>query len=149
MSVHLVCDESSRNLPKLFETDPGWTRMLEQADRRIVMHSQAIRDLLSSRQPSVDSPSLHPMGADTEAPDPEVVRTKLQEVVQVWWDEEPEDIRLDLREELQDSRGIPQEVDRHLLLQVRKVLERTLSFQEKKLLRDMVRQVVLEKAAEE
>jgi hypothetical protein len=73
----------------------------------------------------------------------------LQEVVQVWWDEEPEDIRLDLREELQDSRGIPQEVDRHLLLQVRKVLERTLSFQEKKLLRDMVRQVVLEKAAEE
>jgi hypothetical protein len=29
------------------------------------------------------------------------------------------------------------------------VLERTLSFQEKKLLRDMVRQVVLEKAAEE
>jgi len=40
-------------------------------------------------------------------------------------------------------------VDRHLLLQVRKVLERTLSFQEKKLLRDMVRQVVLEKAAEE
>ena len=31
----------------------------------------------------------------------------------------------------------------------RKVLERTLSFQEKKLLRDMVRNVVLEKAAEE
>ena len=149
MSVHLVCDESSRNLPKLFETDPGWTRMLEQADRRIVMHSQAIRDLLSSRQASIDSPSLHPMGHEAEAPDPEVVRTKLQEVVQVWWDEEPEDIRLDLREELQDSRGIPQEVDRHLLLQVRKVLERTLSFQEKKLLRDMVRQVVLEKAAEE
>jgi len=29
------------------------------------------------------------------------------------------------------------------------LLERTLSFQEKKLLRDMVRQVVLEKAAEE
>ena len=32
VSVHLVCDESSRNLAKLFETDPGWTRMLEQAD---------------------------------------------------------------------------------------------------------------------
>ena len=89
------------------------------------------------------------MGHEAEAPDPEVVRAKLQDVVQGWWDEEPEDIRLDLREELQDSRGIPQEVDRHLLLQVRKVLERTLSFQEKKLLRDMVRQVVLEKAAEE
>ena len=90
-----------------------------------------------------------PAAAPAAPQDPELVRTKLQEVVQVWWDEEPEDIRLDLREELQDSRGIPQEVDRHLLLQVRKVLERTLSFQEKKLLRDMVRQVVLEKAAEE
>jgi hypothetical protein len=149
VSVHLVCDESSRNLPKLFETDPGWTRMLEQADRRIVMHSQAIRDLLTSRQASADNAALHPMGHETEAPDPELIRAKLQEVVQTWWSEEPEDIRLDLREELQDSRGIPQEVDRHLLLQVRKVLERTLSFQEKKLLRDMVRNVVLEKAAEE
>ena len=149
VSVHLVCDESSRNLSKLLETDPGWTRMLEQADRRIVMHSQAIRDLLSARQSSADSPSLHPMGQEAEAPDPEVVRAKLQDVVQTWWNEEPEDIRLDLREELQDSRGIPQEVDRHLLLQVRKVLERTLSFQEKKLLRDMVRNVVLEKAVEE
>jgi hypothetical protein len=149
VSVHLVCDESSRNLSKLFETDPGWTRMLEQADRRIVMHSQAIRDLLSSRQAHADGPSLHPQGPEAEAVDPEVVRTQLQEVVQTWWSEEPEDIRLDLREELQDSRGIPQEVDRHLLLQVRKVLERTLSFQEKKLLRDMVRNVVLEKAAEE
>lgn len=147
LSVHLVCDESSRNLAKLFETDPGWTRMLEQADRRIVMHSQAIRDLLTSRH-AADSAPLQPMGPEGEAPDLELIRSKLQEVVQSWWDEEPEDIRLDLREELQDSRGIPQEVDRHLLLQVRKVLERTLSFQEKKLLRDMVRNVVLEKAAE-
>ena len=149
VSVHLICDESSRHLSKLVETDPGWTRMLEQADRRIVMHSQAIRDLLVSRHASPDGAPLHALGPDGEAPDPEVVRAQLQEVVQTWWNEEPEDIRLDLREELQDSRGIPQEVDRHLLLQVRKVLERTLSFQEKKLLRDMVRNVVLEKAPEQ
>ena len=148
VSVHLICDESSRNLSKLLETDPGWTRLLEQADRRIVLHAQAIRDLLGSRQTGVDSAPLNAMGPEAEAQDPELVRAKLQEVVHTWWSEEPEDIRLDLREELQDSRGIPQEVDRHLLLQVRKVLERTLSFQEKKLLRDMVRSVVLEKAAE-
>jgi len=149
LSVHLITDESSRQLAKLAETDPGWTRMLEQADRRIVMHSQAIRDLLVSRHASPDGAPLHALGPDGEAPDPEVVRAQLQEVVQTWWNEEPEDIRLDLREELQDSRGIPQEVDRHLLLQVRKVLERTLSFQEKKLLREMVRTVVLEKAPEQ
>lgn len=150
VSVHLVCDESSRNLTKLYETDPGWTRMLEQADRRIVMHSQAIRDLLTPRHSGPDNAAPHSMGLEGEPPaDPEVVRTKLQDVVQTWWNEEPEDLRLDLREELQDSRGIPQEVDRHLLLQVRKVLERTLSFQEKKMLRDMVRGVVLEKAPEQ
>ena len=61
----------------------------------------------------------------------------------LWWSEEPEDLREDLREELQVSRGIPQEVDRQMLLQVRKALDRTLSFQEKKLLRDMVRATVL------
>jgi hypothetical protein len=145
VSMHLVTDESARHLAKLSETDPGWARMLEQADRRIVMHAQAVRDLLISRHAVNDSASLQPFGTEVEAPDPELIREKLQEVVQAWWNEEPEDIRLDLREELQDSRGIPQEVDRHLLLQVRKALERTLSFQEKKLLRDMVRAVVLEK----
>jgi len=146
VSMHLVTDESARNLSKLAETDPGWARMLEQADRRIVMHAQAVRDLLGGRHATADQATPTGFGPEVEAPDPELVREKLQEVVQAWWSEEPEDIRLDLREELQDSRGIPQEVDRHLLLQVRKALERTLSFQEKKLLRDMVRAVVLEKA---
>lgn len=149
ISVHLLTDESSRNLAKMQETDPDWTRMLEQADRRIVLHAQAIRDILMPRHAASENMPLHPFGPEVEAPDPEIVRAKLSEVVNSWWSEEPEDLRLDLREELQESRGIPQEVDRHLLLQVRKVLERTLSFQEKKMLRDMVRAIVLEKASEE
>lgn len=150
LSVHLITDESSRQLAKLSETDPGWARMLEQADRRIVMHAQAVRDILVPRNGNGhgDGAPLQSFGPDHESPDPELIRSKLSEVVQSWWDEEPEDLRLDLREELQESRGIPQEVDRHLLLQVRKVLERTLSFQEKKLLREMVRSTVLEKAPE-
>ena len=52
-------------------------------------------------------------------------------------------LREELREELHNTRGIPQEVDRQLLLGVRKVLERALSFQEKKMLREMVREKVL------
>jgi hypothetical protein len=52
-------------------------------------------------------------------------------------------LREDLREELQNSRGVPQEVDRQLLLAARRVLERALSFHEKKMLREMVREVVL------
>lgn len=60
-----------------------------------------------------------------------VVRVKLQEVVSLWWDDEPEDLREDLRDELRGSHGIPQEVDRHMLLRVRRALDRPLSFPEK------------------
>ena len=116
------------------------------ADRRIVWHPQAMRDLTQGRAPSG-------MGAAAPAPtpaaDPEVVRVALQEVIDTWWNDEPEDLREDLREELQNSRGLPQELDRHLLLRVRKVLDRTLSFNEKKTLRDLVRTKVLGVTAEE
>ena len=82
-----------------------------------------------------------PAGITTQ--DPELVRTKLQEVVDGWWDDEPEDLREDLRDELRGSHGIPQEVDRHMLLRVRRALDRPLSFPEKKILREMVRNKVL------
>jgi hypothetical protein len=72
-----------------------------------------------------------------------VVRVKLQEVVDAWWDDEPEDLREDLRDELHGSQGLPQEVDRHMLLRVRRALDRPLSFPEKKMLREMVRGRVL------
>jgi hypothetical protein len=71
------------------------------------------------------------------------MRIKLLEVVNGWWADEPQDIQDDLRDELLNNQGIPQEVDRHLLLRVRKVLERPLSFPEKKMLREMVRNTVL------
>jgi hypothetical protein len=144
LSVHVLADESARNLAQLSKEDPGWTRLLAQADRRIVLHSQAMRDLTQARlSQSPGQPlGLLPPPQQT-AEDIEAIRPILQGVVDAWWAEEPEDLREDLREELQNSRGIPQEVDRHLLLRVRKVLERTLSFPEKKLLREMVRATVL------
>jgi len=52
-------------------------------------------------------------------------------------------LREDLRDELRGSHGIPQEVDRHMLLRVRRALDRPLSFPEKKILREMVRNKVL------
>ena len=150
LSVHILADESARDLAQLSKEDPGWTRLLAQADRRIVLHSQAMRDLTQARlsQSSGQPLGLLPPPQQT-AEDIEAIRPILQGVVDAWWAEEPEDLREDLREELQNSRGIPQEVDRHLLLRVRKVLERTLSFPEKKLLREMIRAIVLgEEAAE-
>jgi hypothetical protein len=85
-----------------------------------------------------------PAQAPAPVVDIETIRPKFEEVVKTWWAEEPEDLREDLREELQASRGIPQEIDRHLLLQVRKTLDRTLSFPEKKVLRELIRNTVLE-----
>ncbi len=135
VAVHLLADDASRNMTQLNRDDPGWARLLSQADHRVVLDAQATRQSGSPRHSS----SMH-----TATPvDPEQLRAQLNTVINTWWADEPEDLREELREELQNSRGIPQEVDRQLLLGVRRVLERALSFQEKKLLREMVREQVL------
>jgi hypothetical protein len=139
LTVHILADEGARNLEQLRKDDPDWADLLSQADSRLLLNDHAVRDLTQPR---------FARGAHRQAvvEDIESIRPILTEVVQAWWNDEPEDLREDLREELQVSRGIPQEVDRHLLLRVRKALDRTLSFQEKKLLRDMVRGTVLGEA---
>lgn len=134
--VHLLADEAARNMTQLNRDDPGWARLLLQADQRVVLGAQA------SARESGASRHSHAMHA-VPSMDPEQLREQLGTVIQTWWDDEPEDLREELREELQNTRGIPQEVDRQLLLGVRRVLERALSFQEKKLLREMVRERVL------
>jgi len=131
--VHLLADEAARNMSQLNRDDPGWARLLSQADHRVVLSEEATRQGAKPRH-----------GGEPKAPvDPDQLREQLNTVIQTWWDEEPEDLREELREELHNTRGIPQEVDRQLLLGVRKVLERALSFQEKKMLREMVREKVL------
>lgn len=134
LNVYLLADESARHMDQLINEDPAWCRLLAQADRRVLLMPQAPRE--SNVQPRAAT-------APTATHDPELVRTKLQEVVDGWWDEEPEDLREDLRDELRGSHGIPQEVDRHMLLRVRRALDRPLSFPEKKILREMVRNKVL------
>ena len=91
----------------------AWCRLLAQADRRVLLLPQAARELTAVPRASA---------APSAPQDPEVVRTKLLEVVTQWWDDEPEDLREDLRDELRGSHGIPQEVDRHMLLRVRRAL---------------------------
>ena len=136
VSVHILADEAARHLEQLRKDDPDWADLLSQADSRLMLNEHAVRDLMQQRM--TRSAPRQAVAEDLDA-----IRPILAEVVQGWWSDEPEDLREDLREELQVSRGIPQEVDRHLLLRVRKALDRTLSFQEKKLLRDMVRGTVL------
>jgi hypothetical protein len=134
LSVYLLADESARHMDQLVTEDPAWCRLLAQADRRVLLLPQAARELTAvPRAPA----------APATPQDPELVRGKLLEVVSQWWDDEPEDLREDLRDELRGSHGIPQEVDRHMLLRVRRALDRPLSFPEKKILREMVRTTVL------
>jgi hypothetical protein len=121
-------------MPKLHQTDPGWGRLLSQADQRIVVQPKALAELLQGAT-SKESNAVQE--------DPELIRESITEVIVSWWDDEPEDRREELRDALHISRGIPQEVDRHLLLRVRHVLERPLSFPEKKFLREIVRNKVL------
>jgi hypothetical protein len=137
LSVHLLADESARNMPQMVRTDPGWARLLAQADRRVVVNSQALADMLQGKLPIS-------MGLAVE--DVEELRKSMHEVITAWWADEPEDLREDLRDALQVSRGIPQEVDRQLLLRMRQRLARALSLPEKKMLRETLRAVVSEPA---
>lgn len=135
MSVHILADDAARNMPKLHQTDPGWGRLLSQADRRIVVQAKALAEILQG----VTSKDVNAVPED-----PEVVRQTMAEVIQSWWAEEPEDKREELRDELHINRGIPQEVDRQLLLRMRHRLTRALSLPEKKMLREIFRAVAFD-----
>lgn len=139
LGVHLLADDAARNMGQMARTDPGWARLLSQADRRVVLNAQALSDSLQGKAPS---------GLGMAAEDVQALRQSMTEVVSSWWAEEPEDLREDLREALQVSRGVPQEVDRQLLLRMRQRLSRALSFHEKKMLRETLRSVVMGAEAE-
>jgi hypothetical protein len=144
--VHVLADESARNMPQMMKSDPGWGRVLAQADRRVVVNAQALSEMLQGKLSA--SLMALPHGAPSASVENlEEVRQTITEVITAWWDEEPEDLREDLRDALQVSRGVPQEVDRQLLLRMRHRLTRALSLNEKKLLREVLRNVVLGPAA--
>jgi hypothetical protein len=134
MSVHILADEAARNMSKLHQTDPGWGRLLSQADQRILVQPKALAEILQGNAVKENSVAQE---------DPEVVRQSITEVIVSWWDDEPEDRREELRDALHISRGIPQEVDRQLLLRMRHRLTRALSLSEKKMLREIFRAVAL------
>ena len=138
LSVHLLADESARNMPQMMRSDPGWGRVLSQADRRVVVNAQFLSEMLQGKLPAGLSSA-----ANAPVENLEDVRQTITEVITAWWDDEPEDLREDLRDALQVSRGVPQEVDRQLLLRMRQRLTRALSLNEKKLLREVLRSVVL------
>jgi hypothetical protein len=147
LKVVLLTDESAQDPQKLMQDDPSWARLLMQADRRLALSDNVWQALttegatFSLRTADVELQEDLPSGQPTEGNDD--WRNRLQSVVQEWWDEETEDARLDLHDEMLNSQGVPAETDRHLLLRARRELGRTLSFTEKKAMREIIRQTVL------
>ena len=129
VTVCLVADERALSMPRLMQQDPGWARLLREADRRIVLRAAELSQALNSRsQMSADGP----VSAELDA--------RLQSVVQTWWEDLVEDDRDSLREELPGQRGLPPEVDRELLVRAKNAIGRSLNFQEKRVLRAQARQ---------
>ena len=157
LKVALVSDEGGLDMHKLMNEDPVWARMLLQADRRLALGASAWEALtvpgavLQSSRPATFQPPApqHERDADSSesyfsnaVPSDDWLE-QVRQVIQSWWNEETSDARLDLQEEMQNSQGVPPETDRHLLLRVRRELARTLSFQEKKAMRELIRATVL------
>ncbi len=154
LKVVLVADEASSDFGRLLSDDPSWARLLMQADRRVSLNPGAWQALTTPGSsyfaPRVALESEREVelaqGVDVSLIQPtpnDDWRAQVERVIQDWWNEETADARLDLFEEMQNSQGVPPETDRHLLLRVRRELARTLSFPEKKAMREMIRATVL------
>lgn len=151
LRVVLVTDESAQDFTRLRQDDPSWARLLMQADRRMVLDAAAWQALTTPGAVYAPAVADHPRPdtaydaaatgtvafADTDW------RAQVEQVIQDWWAEETPHARLDLYEEMQNSQGVPPETDRHLLLRVRREPNRTLSFTEKKAMRELIRATVL------
>jgi hypothetical protein len=145
LQVHLLVDETIEDLSALQIEDPTWAALLSQVDRRIPWSDVASvqvpagpRSLRDLDQPRGLRPNRVPMPNRSESLSDDE-RLVIDEVVQAWWDGQAEHERDELRLAMNQSPGIPQEVDRALLLRARERVVRPLSFSEKRLMRERVR----------
>lgn len=141
VSVCVLADERAQSMPRLMQQDPNWARLLREADRRVIVRSSELSQVL--RGGSAPDGATPQEEGDFEGSD-----EKLMSLVQAWWTDLTDDDRDGLREELPDQRGLPPEVDRDLLLRGKNSMGRALNFHEKRKLRAMARDVALAPQAE-
>lgn len=155
MGVHVLCDDGVNDFARLKREDPSWARLLAQADRRVPWVADGVSAPAAvsgsgplaaldwadrqARQERGDKPDR---GERSERVDADMQSQILAHIAR-WWADEPEVQRHDLRDELQQARSIPQEVDRQLLLMLSRELAHPLSWPEKKIMREGVRRIVL------
>lgn len=136
VSVDLLADERALAMPRLMQQDPNWARLLREADRRVVLRSAELAQTLHS------TPQAEHVHGDAGGVSEEF-EVAVQAVVQAWWDEQSDNDRDGLREELPAQRGLPPEVDRDLLLRGKNATGRALNFHEKRVLRSQARDIAL------
>jgi hypothetical protein len=156
LKVVMLVDEATLDTQRLRSDDPSWARLLGQADRRVALPAAAWAALGTPGYQWAAGPDEaladQPYAPVTANPAPDSVpdgppddswRQQVLEVIQSWWAEETPHAKEDLYEEMLTIHGVPPETDRHLLLRVRRSLSRTLSFHEKKAMREMIRATVM------
>jgi len=137
LMVDMVVDVDSQDLKALKADEPGWASLLQLADRVLVLGSDAagIRPYRPRSGPSEARSRREPPSAESSG--------IIEDEVLNWWSNEAPDQRDHWRQEIQATRGIPQELDRQLLLRISRRLGQSLSPAEKAAMRQSVRQQVL------
>ncbi len=130
--VYLLADERAQAMPRLMQQDPNWARLLREADRRLILRSDELARALDSSDDQSTGGRI-----------PLLPQEDLEAVVTRWWEEQSEDDREWLRDDLPALRGLPPEVDRELLLRAKNALNRSLNFHEKRWMREQARQIAL------
>lgn len=153
--VCFLVDDTAQDLSLLSRSDPAWAGLLRQGDARMVVSASDIertlwgdglpeplerralkaKEIASSRGP-------RQRASHSERPDEGIVRESLTPMVALWWQELPAAEKNELADQLPQQRGLPQETDRRLLLFLSQRLDRPLTLDEKKLMREIARQTV-------
>lgn len=128
-TVCLLADDRAASIARLMQEDPTWARLLREADRRLIVPAEELSQAFGGQGGhAVDSSAQH---------------ETLQAIVNAWWEDQSSDSKDALRDEVPLMRGLPHEADRELLLQGKNSLGRALSFQEKRMARDLARRTVV------
>jgi hypothetical protein len=128
-TVCLLADDRAASIARLMQEDPTWARLLREADRRLIVPADELAQAFGGQGGhAVDSSAQH---------------ETLQAIVNAWWEDQSSDAKDALRDEVPLMRGLPHEADRELLLQGKNGLGRALSFQEKRMARDLARRIVV------
>lgn len=138
LRVHALCDTAVLDFARLQQDDPSWARLLNQVDRRVVWHQGGGKLAAISTEGTLPAR----MHAETSADAASILAH-----IERWWSDEPASHREELRDELRQSRSIPQELDRQLLLRLSRELGRPLSWPDKKVMREGLRRTIMAEAS--